>query len=181
MGSRRRYQEASILIAERMPSGAARAANATVCAVEPLCCDRCLLKAHGLKPRTVRMAGVSMVRPAPGCLPRSLVRGRQGRARRGTAQAGGGAIGPQRSRNPFTPFSGRTWVAPLPKQEEYAENAVESLELAGRLASSSDRRRMLKLAEAWVELANGTHDHRPPHMHDHAWGESRAGGYHLGR
>ena len=37
-------------------------------------------------------------------------------------------------------------------------NAVESLELAERLASSSDRRRMLKLAEAWVELANGTHD-----------------------
>jgi hypothetical protein len=42
-------------------------------------------------------------------------------------------------------------------------------ELAERLASSSDRRRLLKLAEAWVELANGTHDrgcHRLPHMHD---------------
>src|SRR5215831_9195190 len=52
-----------------MPSGAARGANATVCAVEPLCCDRCLLKAHGLKPRTVCEAGVGMVRPAPGyCL-----------------------------------------------------------------------------------------------------------------
>jgi len=69
----------------------------------------------------------------------------------------------------------------MTKQEEYVENAVESLELAERLASSSDRRRMLKLAEAWVALANGTHDHRPPHMHDHALGESRAGGYHLGR
>ena len=43
---------------------------------------------------------------------------------------------------------------PMTKQEEYVENAVESLELAERLASSSDRRRMLKLAEAWVELAN---------------------------
>jgi hypothetical protein len=52
----------------------------------------------------------------------------------------------------------------MTKQEEYVENAVESLELAERLASSSDRRRMLKLAEAWVELANGTHDHRRPHM-----------------
>ena len=42
---------------------------------------------------------------------------------------------------------------PMTKQEEYVENAVESLELAERLASSSDRRRVLKLAEAWVELA----------------------------
>ena len=47
---------------------------------------------------------------------------------------------------------------PMTKQEEYVENVVESLELAERLASSSDRRRMLKLAEAWVELANGSHD-----------------------
>ena len=37
---------------------------------------------------------------------------------------------------------------PMSKQEEYVENAVESPELAERLASSSDRRRMLKLAEA---------------------------------
>jgi hypothetical protein len=37
----------------------------------------------------------------------------------------------------------------MTKQEEYVQNAVESLELAERLASSSDRRRMLKLAEAW--------------------------------
>jgi hypothetical protein len=36
----------------------------------------------------------------------------------------------------------------MTKQEEYVENAVESLELAERLASSSDRHRMLKLAEA---------------------------------
>ena len=47
---------------------------------------------------------------------------------------------------------------PMTKEEAYVENAVESLELAERLASSTDRRRMLKLAEAWVELANGTHD-----------------------
>jgi len=47
-------------------------------------------------------------------------------------------------------------------------NAVESLELAERLASSSDRRRMLKLAEAGVELANGTHDRgcHPEHSGD---------------
>ena len=44
----------------------------------------------------------------------------------------------------------------MTKQEEYVENAVESLELAERLASSSDRRRMLKLAEAWVELAKSS-------------------------
>ena len=45
---------------------------------------------------------------------------------------------------------------PMTKQEEYVENAVESLELAERLASSSDRRSMLKLAEAWVELAKSS-------------------------
>ena len=54
----------------------------------------------------------------------------------------------------------------MTKQEEYVQNAVESLELAERLASSSDRRLMLKLAEAWVELANRTHDRGlPPQMH----------------
>jgi hypothetical protein len=45
---------------------------------------------------------------------------------------------------------------PMTKQEEYVENAVESLELAERLASSSDRRRMFKLAEAWAELAKSS-------------------------
>jgi hypothetical protein len=40
----------------------------------------------------------------------------------------------------------------MTKQEEYVENAVESLELAERLASSSDRRRML----TWVELAKSS-------------------------
>ena len=44
----------------------------------------------------------------------------------------------------------------MTKQEEYVENAVESLELAERLASSSYRRRMLKLAEAWVQLATSS-------------------------
>jgi hypothetical protein len=56
----------------------------------------------------------------------------------------------------------------MTKQEQYVENAVESLELAERLASSSDRRRMLKLAEAWLELANGNDRGLPPQMHNHA-------------
>jgi len=66
------------------------------------------------------------------------------------------------SRNPINVFfvflrlKGWHQVAPMTKQEEYVENAVESLELAERLASSSDRRRMLKLAEAWVELAKSS-------------------------
>ena len=67
----------------------------------------------------------------------------------------------------------------MTKEDAYVENAVESLELAERLASSSDRRRMLKLAEAWVELANGTHDcgyHPPPHIHDHALAKAELGG-----
>jgi hypothetical protein len=49
---------------------------------------------------------------------------------------------------------------PMTKQEEYVENAVESLELAERLASSSDRRRMLKLAEDGWNLPNRTHRSR---------------------
>jgi hypothetical protein len=43
---------------------------------------------------------------------------------------------------------------------------------------------MLKLAEAWVELANGTHNrdcHPPPHMHDHALAKAELGGCHLDR
>ena len=77
------------------------------------------------------MAGVGMVRPAPGCCLAAWSVGRQGRARRGTAQAGGGAIGPVPE--PVYSFlvfalrrcTGRTWV-PMTKQEEYVENAVES-------------------------------------------------------
>ena len=41
-----------------------------------------------------------------------------------------------------------------------------------------------KLAEAWVDLANGTHDrgyHPPPHIHDHALAKAELGGYHLDR
>ena len=36
---------------------------------------------------------------------------------------------------------------PMTKEEAYVENAVESLELAERLASSTDRRRILAKAE----------------------------------
>ena len=101
----RRYQEASILIAERMPSGAARAANATVLRG----------RASLLRPLLTESSRTETTNGSHGrggygaarawMLPRRLVRGRQERARRGTAQAGGGAIGPGRSRNPFTPFS----------------------------------------------------------------------------
>jgi hypothetical protein len=42
----------------------------------------------------------------------------------------------------------------MSQEREYVQNAVESLELAERLPSSSDRRRMLRIAEAWVKLAN---------------------------
>jgi hypothetical protein len=50
----------------------------------------------------------------------------------------------------------------MPKEREYVQNAVESLELAERLPSSSDRRRMLRLAEAWVELANRAYGRKGP-------------------
>jgi hypothetical protein len=68
----------------------------------------------------------------------------------------------------------------MTKEEAYVENAVESLELAERLASSTDRRRMLKLAEAWLELAHGTHDRgcHPPAAHARP---CLGDGYHLDR
>jgi hypothetical protein len=53
-------------------------------------------------------------------------------------------------------------VRPMSKEREYVQNAVESLELAERLPCSSDRRRMLRLAEAWVEVANQAYGRKGP-------------------
>ena len=114
-----------------MPSGAARAANATVLRG----------RASLLRPLLTESSRTETTNGSHGrggygaarawMLPRRLVRGRQGRARRGTAQAGGGAIGPVPE--PVYSFlvfalrrcTGRTWV-PMTKQEEYVEDAVES-------------------------------------------------------
>jgi hypothetical protein len=48
----------------------------------------------------------------------------------------------------------------MTQPQKFVINAVESLELARCLASSADRARMLKLAEAWVDLADRYSDER---------------------
>ena len=49
-------------------------------------------------------------------------------------------------------------VAPMIRKEyEYRRNAVVSVELARRAACPADKAHLLKLAEAWLDLANLTH------------------------
>jgi len=43
------------------------------------------------------------------------------------------------------------------KEYEYRRNAIASLELARRAASPADKAHLLKLAEAWLDLANLTY------------------------
>jgi hypothetical protein len=42
------------------------------------------------------------------------------------------------------------------KEYEYRRNAIVSVELARRTASPADKARLLKLAEAWLDLAKQT-------------------------
>jgi hypothetical protein len=41
----------------------------------------------------------------------------------------------------------------MSKEEEYLANAADSLELAERATLPDDRRRLFRLAEAWLDLA----------------------------
>ena len=43
------------------------------------------------------------------------------------------------------------------KEYEYRRNAIATVELARRAASPADKAHLLKLAEAWLDLANLTH------------------------
>jgi hypothetical protein len=43
------------------------------------------------------------------------------------------------------------------KEYEYRRNAIATVELARRAASPADKAHLLKLAEAWLELAKVTH------------------------
>jgi hypothetical protein len=43
------------------------------------------------------------------------------------------------------------------KEYEYRRNAIVSVELARRAADPVDKAHLLKLAEAWLDLANLTH------------------------
>jgi hypothetical protein len=43
------------------------------------------------------------------------------------------------------------------KEYEYRRNAILSVELARRATSPDDKAHLLKIAEAWLDLANLTH------------------------
>jgi hypothetical protein len=45
-------------------------------------------------------------------------------------------------------------MPPVSKDEEYRNNAFDSLHLAERAETLADRLRLLQLAEAWVNLAD---------------------------
>ena len=42
----------------------------------------------------------------------------------------------------------------MPKTDEYAVNALETLELAERAGSPDAKQRLLRLAEGWLDLAD---------------------------
>jgi hypothetical protein len=47
--------------------------------------------------------------------------------------------------------------APIMTQEGYVRNAVDSMHLAQWAGSTADKGRLLKLAEAWLDLAERAH------------------------
>ena len=44
----------------------------------------------------------------------------------------------------------------MSKEDDYRENAAETLELAHRAGNSADRGRLLALTEKWLDLADRT-------------------------
>ena len=56
----------------------------------------------------------------------------------------------------------------MSKQNDYLDSAAETVRLAQHASSSSDKTRLLNLAEAWVVLAKKAHDSKirqPIEMH----------------
>jgi hypothetical protein len=46
----------------------------------------------------------------------------------------------------------------MSKEDDYLHSATETVRLAQHASSSSDRSRLLKLAEGWVDLAEKAHN-----------------------
>ena len=49
------------------------------------------------------------------------------------------------------------------KQDDYRRHAAETVDLASRASSTADKRRLLAMAEAWLDLADRAH--RSMHRH----------------
>jgi hypothetical protein len=45
----------------------------------------------------------------------------------------------------------------MTKEDDYRRNAADTIQLAHRASSSWDKGRLLKLAEAWLDLADRAH------------------------
>jgi hypothetical protein len=63
------------------------------------------------------------------------------------------------TRLPFRLYSLVEQLAYLTKEDDYLDHAVETMRLARHASSSSDKTRLLKLAEGWVDLAEKAHEH----------------------
>jgi len=58
----------------------------------------------------------------------------------------------------------------MSKEDDYRHNAAETVQLAQRAATTFDKGRLLKLAEAWLDLADRAqhvtrHIRRPKYLH----------------
>jgi hypothetical protein len=58
----------------------------------------------------------------------------------------------------------------ITKEDDYLDNAADAVRLAQHSSSSSDKTRLLELAEAWVDLAEKAHENtrrprRPTILH----------------
>lgn len=51
--------------------------------------------------------------------------------------------------------------SPMTKDDDYRKNAAETVQLAQRAVSTSDKVRLLRLAEAWLDLADRTRRVKP--------------------
>jgi len=48
----------------------------------------------------------------------------------------------------------RVWDCLMTKQDDYLQSAADAMELVQRAPSNEDKGRLLKLAQAWVDLAD---------------------------
>jgi hypothetical protein len=63
-----------------------------------------------------------------------------------------------RTRLPFRLYRLIAQLARITKEDDYREKAAEALRLAQHKRLSSEKTRLVKLAEGWVELAGKTHE-----------------------
>jgi hypothetical protein len=62
------------------------------------------------------------------------------------------------TRPPFRLYSLVKQLARITKEDDYLDNAAETMRLAQHAPSFSDKTRLVKLAEGWVELADKAHE-----------------------